>query len=70
MPTVVAELLVWPLWQLATFRVVPLRHQLMTSNLLTLGEAVALPLVKEYDDVLLSVPLLSKVFTKSDSADN
>ena len=46
----VAELLVWPGWQMLTFRVVPLHHQLMTSNLLTLGEAVALPLAKAHDD--------------------
>lgn len=44
-PTVLIELLVWPGWQIITFRVVPLHHQLMTSNLLTLGEATALPFV-------------------------
>lgn len=43
--TVLLELIVWPVWQLVTFRVVPLHHQLMTSNLLTLGEATALPLI-------------------------
>ena len=36
-PTVAVELVVWPVWQLYTFRHVPLQHQLMTSNLLTLG---------------------------------
>lgn len=43
--TVLVELVVWPVWQMFTFRMVPLQHQLMTSNLLTLGEATALPLM-------------------------
>ena len=43
--TVLVELVVWPGWQIFTFRMVPLQHQLMTSNLLTLGEATALPLM-------------------------
>ena len=55
-PTVAVELVVWPVWQLYTFRHVPLQHQLMTSNLLTLGEAVALPLAKTYDGWLDRLP--------------
>ena len=42
-PTVAVELVVWPVWQLYTFRHVPLQHQLMTSNLLTLGKHFAHP---------------------------
>lgn len=50
--TVLIEVLVWPAWQIFTFRLVPLRHQLMVSNLLSLGEAVALPLAKSTDSWL------------------
>lgn len=60
LPTVVAELFVWPGWQIYTFRSVPLRHQLMTSNLLTLGEAVALPLAKSQDAWFSSVVRVSQ----------
>lgn len=58
--TVAAELVIWPGWQIFTFRLVPLQHQLMTSNVLTLGEAVALPLAESNNSWLRALMALTE----------